>query len=243
MSNQLLTATERAILAEPEETPAAEPEPTAKPEPAEETPAAASTAPFIPQAPQYDTAAIQDALDTAGQQQADLQRRFDDGELSIDEFVIEQSQISDQKAQAMAAAAIAENNLRSNEEFEEQLWSRDQKEFFRANPQYEQNPALFGALDQMVQTIAMDPSNQDKTGAWVLDQAKKEVESQLHATGGAARAASNLTSGQSRPSAPVAAADLSGFEQQVEAGGFRDIESRLGHMSAAEADEFLRGGK
>jgi|GEM_PF-3258259 len=246
MSNQLLTPEERAILAEPEETQPAKtaaPEP-AKPaaaEPAEETPAAASAPVFVPQQPEYDTGQIQAALDDSARQQSELQRKFDDGELSIDEFVIEQSRISDAKAQATAAAAIAENNFRTNEEVQAQLWERDQKAFFQQNPSFEKNPALFGALDQIVKTLAEDPSNQDKTGAWILQQAKREVESQLQSGGGSVPSAAVSTGSRRGPSAPVAAADLSQFERTVETGNFRSLESQLARMSPAEADAFLRG--
>jgi len=117
----------------------------------------------------------------------ELKSQYDAGDIPIDEWLEARDEIRDELNRLKLEDSISG---KINAQTNEQLWERDQATFFSMNPDFvvpregatEQNIILNAALDGAVKSLANRPENADKTGIWVLYQAKKMVQKSMGIT-------------------------------------------------------------
>lgn len=94
----------------------------------------------------------------------DLDRQLEEGDIDI----LEYTKLRDPIVQHRFEAAIVHRAHESN-------WRREQDEFFAANPEFQSDPALSGALHRVFKALDT-PENSHKTGAELLDEARRQIE-------------------------------------------------------------------
>lgn len=111
---------------------------------------------------------------------ADLQTRYDDGDIKLPEFIQERDVLNRQ----IVAHNSALNERAKEAAISELTWQAEQSAFFKARPEYEfkkdgspKGKAMFGALTHLVRELDSDPANNGLSGMALLIKADKIVKS------------------------------------------------------------------
>lgn len=94
----------------------------------------------------------------------DLDRQLEEGDIDILEYTKLRDPIVQHRFEAMIVHRAHESN-----------WRHEQEQFFAANPEFQSDPALNGALQQAFKALDTQ-ENSHKTGAELLDEARRQVE-------------------------------------------------------------------
>lgn len=128
--------------------------------------------PFVPRY-RVDEAEADASLDEA---LAALDAKFEEGELSATEYRKALAEINNpvliEQAKRAAMQEISQQNA-------EQLWQRQQDEFFELYPEYRDSKVKFAGLEAALQDLYGDEKNSGKSGAWFLREAKSNVDKEL----------------------------------------------------------------
>jgi len=160
-------ATEQPAAAEA--TPPAAAEPTPAPSPAPQQ------APIlVAQAPEDADAKLADIAS----QKADLRKKYDDGEITFDEYEAKKDTLNDQKSEI--ELAVREANLAQKLELQRQQnqWNADCDAFMDKHKELyagEANAPVFADLNAAIKAIAVMPSSASLTGPQILDRAHRAV--------------------------------------------------------------------
>jgi hypothetical protein len=100
----------------------------------------------------------------------DAKQKFDDGDLSLGEYLDKRDEINNAKSRA-----------EFNRESGEQIWKAEQDMFFGAkeHQHYQNNPVLFAALGAAVPQVVADPKNAGLSRMRILYKAHELVQQQL----------------------------------------------------------------
>jgi len=107
----------------------------------------------------------------------ELRAKREEGELDDTEYDKQFEQLLDRRAELVAEKTRIEEQAQANEQWAEQLWRHDQQLFFEReeNRRFVDNAVLRGALDAAVREIASQEENANKSGLWILDEARRQV--------------------------------------------------------------------
>jgi hypothetical protein len=106
-----------------------------------------------------------------------LRKQLDEGEIEFSVYEEQKDILLEKRSDLKVTQAIAERDVRHNADVQSQLWAHDQKVFFEHtdNAVFNTNKILYGALDTAVKDLANDPVNTNRTGSWILNEAKRQV--------------------------------------------------------------------
>jgi len=106
-----------------------------------------------------------------------IRKQLDEGEIDFNAYEEQKDALLEKRSDLKVSQAIAERDLRHNAETQAQLWAHDQKVFFEQteNAVFNTNKILYGALDTAVKDLANDAANANRTGSWILNEAKRQV--------------------------------------------------------------------
>ena len=150
------------VAAQAEE--AAEPERDAEPEKA----APAEAAPVEEVTRQQDAPSVS-PLDGLNAELATIKQKFDDGDISIDEYIDERDRISRSIVKAELKAEIASDEVAKS-------WERSQNDFLKQNGYLRENDIVYDAFAMQVNKILQTPKSRSMTDEEVLATAKQKVD-------------------------------------------------------------------
>lgn len=152
----------------------------------------------------------------------ELVDRFEakDSEMTLREFTA---------AQARLQQEAIERSVQS------QVWTRDCRRFFRENEAFreEKNPGLYGMFNETVKRVAGDAANANKSGKWLLNEAKRVVSAEIEALTGKSITAPK---DDGKPAAKAAAKD-EGKRPRAKAPDRTKAPKTLGSLPEAEPGE------
>lgn len=211
--------------------------------------------PFVPLYRAKPVADFDGQISALESQKKDLRTKYQDGDLDLDEYEDQREKIEDQ------ARALREENFKATfakeqeEQFKEQKWQWEGRRFLDNNPQFEQNEAIFNALNANV--IALQNKaireGKDQYDPEIIIEAKRQLEEALALVGGAKPAdpASRPPASKAKPEVPPNLGDLPAADV-AETGGDEfahldkldgmALEAELAKLSKADQDRYLRGG-
>ena len=137
---------------EPEAAEADEPAPVAEPQPV------ADPAPSV--------------LDKLNADLVALKKQFDDGEVSIDEYIDAKSALDRQIVKAELKAELAQESANKS-------WEQSQKEFLGQNAYLRDNEVLFDAFAMQVNKLLADPKSASMSDADLLKAAQAKVDAAI----------------------------------------------------------------
>jgi len=172
-----------------------------------------------------------------------LAKKFEDGEITTEEYSEQQSQIITDRAEANVARKVNDAQ-----------WSRDVKRFLRDNEQYK-SPILYNALQAALEVVNKDTTSQDLDGDQLLEKAHRLVNKEFGQKPPAANTARTRplpkpgeAEAKAIRSAPKTLADVpaaddaaTGSDKYVHLdrlGGI-ELEQALAKMSEQDADAYL----
>ena len=144
---------------------AAEPEQEAEPEKA----APAESDPVEEVVPQQQEAPRVSPLDGLNAELATIKQKFDDGDISIDEYIDERDRISRAIVKAELKAEIASDEVAKS-------WERSQSDFLKQNVYLRENDIVYDAFAMQVNKILQTPKSRSMTDDEVLAAAKQKVD-------------------------------------------------------------------
>ena len=152
----------------------------------------------------------------------DLDRQLEDGDIDI----LEYTKLRDPIVQHRFEATIVHRAHESN-------WRQEQDQFFAANPEFQSDPALNGALQQVFKSLDTQ-ENSHKTGSELLDEARRKIEES---------AARVLRERGDYPTGGRSGRDTAGqsdfaYLDRLEGAA---LEAALSKLTAEEAERYLRG--
>ncbi len=133
--------------------------------------------------PQYDAKLPQDfdaQVKALADQQAELKRRFQEGELDFEAYEVARDELVGQREALTVARAKAETFTELNAQTQAQRWQNAVMSFAARTAaegavDYRKDEAKARDLDVFVRTLAADPANADKAHDWFLTEAHKRV--------------------------------------------------------------------
>jgi len=122
-------------------------------------------------------ATIEAGIEELSAKAAELRTQLDDGGIDLTDYHKEIDEINSSKMEMIAERSDIRAAERFNELTPKQLWQHDQDVFFEdpKNSVFIENKMLMGALDAAVKDIGGQEGNANRTGAWVLNEARKQV--------------------------------------------------------------------
>lgn len=137
---------------EPEAAKADEPAPVAEPQPVADP--------------------VPSALDKLNADLVALKKQFDDGEVSIDEYIDAKSALDRQIVKAELKAELAQESANKS-------WEQSQKEFLGQNAYLRDNEVLFDAFAMQVNKLLADPKSASMSDADLLKAAQAKVDAAI----------------------------------------------------------------
>lgn len=153
---------EVAVQAEESTEPEKEAEAEAEPEKAE-------AAPVEEAVPQQQEDVQASPLDDLNAELATIKQKFDDGDISIDEYIDERDRISRAIVKAELKAEIASDEVAKS-------WERSQSDFLKQNGYLRENDIVYDAFAMQVNKILQTPKSRSMTDEEVLAAAKQKVD-------------------------------------------------------------------
>lgn len=145
-----------------------EPEPEAAK--ADATPDEPAPVPIAEPQPMADAAPS--VLDKLNADLAALKKQFDDGEVSIDEYIDAKSALDRQIVKAELRAELAQESANKS-------WEQSQKEFLGQNTYLRDNEVLFDAFAMQVNKLLADPKSASMSDADLLKAAQAKVDAAI----------------------------------------------------------------
>lgn len=139
-------------------------EPEAQAKPAEK--AAEAKAPAVEDEP---VAKAPSKLDELAAELADVKQKFDDGDLSIDEYIEERDRVSRAIVKAELKAELASDEVAKT-------WERSQKDFLGQNAYLRDNDVIYDAFAMQVNKLLTDPKSASMSDDALLAAAKQKVD-------------------------------------------------------------------
>jgi hypothetical protein len=174
-----------------------------------------------------------------------LHKRMKNGDIEVDDFVIELGDLQEKKYTIFSKLSKAEAEQSYNNMSAEQLWAHEQKVFMERgeNKIFSTNTSAYGALSEVVKDIAS--KNPDKSGLWVLDNARKQVVKDLNLEKpNVAKKQAPITLSEMPTADKDDVTDKSDFadiDEMIDRGMIKDYESSIATMKPLDLDNFLRG--
>ena len=156
---------EVAVQAEESTEPEKEAEAEAEPEKAEAAPVEEA----VPQQQEDVQAPMASPLDDLNAELATIKQKFDDGDISIDEYIDERDRISRAIVKAELKAEIASDEVAKS-------WERSQSDFLKQNGYLRENDIVYDAFAMQVNKILQTPKSRSMTDEEVLAAAKQKVD-------------------------------------------------------------------
>ena len=153
------------VAAQAEES--AEPEKEAEAEPEKAEPA--EVAPVEEVVPKQQEVPMASPLDDLNAELATIKQKFDDGDISIDEYIDERDRISRAIVKAELKAEIASDEVAKS-------WERSQSDFLKQNGYLRENDIVYDAFAMQVNKILQTPKSRSMTDEEVLAAAKQKVD-------------------------------------------------------------------
>lgn len=106
----------------------------------------------------------------------EVTKQWEDGDLDDVEYRKAMSAVEDDLVDARVQLGILKSQSKTNQDFAQQSWDATQEYFFaqEGNSKYLDNPGMAAAMNAYVIQLAKE--NPNKSGMWVLVNAKKEVD-------------------------------------------------------------------
>lgn len=101
-----------------------------------------------------------------------LDKQFEEGELDLGDYQSRVRELERERTKAEVAQEFSQQSV-------EQAWGQVQEAFFGANPQYAQDPALYGALDATLRELYADENYANYSMAQYLVEAKRRVDARF----------------------------------------------------------------
>lgn len=116
---------------------------------------------------------IEEQMAAIKQERAELRRKYDDGELTLDEYEEQKDALDDRRLdlrEQMSRAKIAQE---MQERQAQQAWLDTVNDFLDANPEYRENELRYNALDAAVKKVAAE--DQSLSGREIMARAHQMV--------------------------------------------------------------------
>lgn len=184
----------------------------------------------------------------------ELREKLNNGDIELDDYEAQKDALLSEENDMRTKQAIATSYFELREKEAKQTWDNEQKEFFdaSANKIYE-SKLLSAALNAAVIDLAKDPKNANRTGAWVLAEADKQVRKEM---GIATQAETKQPTPKDRPRkpdlsvVPKTLANLPAAADDENTGGrefayldkldWQQREAAIAKMTADQADRYAR---
>jgi len=136
---------------------------------------------FVPKLHAEEIKDAQTQLDALTQQKADLRKQYADGDLTLDELMAKTDEVNGQITDLTVRVRQAEFAANNNKANAQARWEEDQEEFYGDHPEYDEtkNPAMWGALNETVKSLAREETSAGRSGRWILNEAHKRVQKVL----------------------------------------------------------------
>ena len=108
-------------------------------------------------------------LDALNAELAEVKQKFDDGDLSIDEYIEERDRVSRAIVKAELKAELASDAVA-------QTWERSQKDFLGQNTYLRDNDVIYDAFAMQVNKLLADPKSASMSDDALLAAAKQKVD-------------------------------------------------------------------
>ena len=108
-------------------------------------------------------------LDALTAELAEVKQKFDDGDLSIDEYIEERDRVSRAIVKAELKAELASDAVA-------QTWERSQKDFLGQNAYLRDNDVIYDAFAMQVNKLLADPKSASRSDDALLAAAKQKVD-------------------------------------------------------------------
>jgi hypothetical protein len=112
------------------------------------------------------------ALDKLNADLADLKKQFDEGEISIDEYIDAKSALDRQIVKAELKAELAQESANKS-------WEQSQKDFLGQNAYLRDSEVLYDAFAMQVNKLLADPKSASMSDADLLAAAKVKVDAAI----------------------------------------------------------------
>lgn len=144
-------------------------EPEKEAEAETENAAPAEAAPVEEVVPKQQEVPMASPLDDLNAELATIKQKFDDGDISIDEYIDERDRISRAIVKAELKAEIASDEVAKS-------WERSQSDFLKQNEYLRENDIVYDAFAMQVNKILQTPKSRSMTDEEVLATAKQKVD-------------------------------------------------------------------
>jgi hypothetical protein len=104
-------------------------------------------------------------------------RQHSDGEIDDDEYWEKQQTLMSEREQIHVDLKIADYSAKAAEYAQRQAWTAAQNRFFEKNDSWRQDQMRYQALDSAVRAVWAEEASQGKSHDWILDEARKRIES------------------------------------------------------------------
>ena len=115
---------------------------------------------------------VPSVLDKLNADLVELKKQFDDGEVSIDEYIDAKSALDRQIVKAELKAELAQESANKS-------WEQSQKEFLGQNAYLRDNEVLFDAFAMQVNKLLADPKSASMSDADLLKAAQARVDAAI----------------------------------------------------------------
>ena len=140
-----------------------------------EEPATAAEVKAEPPAPAQDQQPVNPttlALDKLNADLADIKKQFDEGDISVDEYIDAKSVLDRQIVKAELKAELAQESVNKS-------WEQSQKDFLGQNVYLRDNEVLFDAFAMQVNKLLADPKSASMDDASLLKAAQAKVDAAI----------------------------------------------------------------
>lgn len=181
-----------------------------------------------------------DRVKALDETEAELERKFETGEIEAPEYVREMRRVSSERGELDRARVKAEVAAEMSQQAAINQWQRQVAKFMREAKKvdgidYRNDEALGVELDTMVKALANNPAHSDKPSGWFLQQAHKAVKAMHGIADKPAHAVKNNKQASRKPpidKAPKTLAQVPGGD------GPGDVGDEFSNLDNLEGDEF-----
>ncbi len=124
---------------------------------------------------------LSDRLAALDQQESDIEKEFDEGNLERDEMRKQLKTIANERTDLKIAESQANWAKSQNDAAVEQRWKWEQERFFgQATADIYKDGIVMAALNASVVQLSNDPANSKRAAAWFLEEADRQVRSRFN---------------------------------------------------------------
>lgn len=205
--------------------------------------------------PEFKAAApegLSDRLAALDQQESDIEKAFDEGNIERDEMRRQLKAIANERTDLKIAESQANWAKSQNDAVVEQRWKWEQERFFgQASADIYKDGLVMAALNASVVQLSNDPANAKRPAAWFLEEADRQVRSRFGVGNTAAETPKvvDLAARAKQPTVrtigtmPAAAPAPTGDDRLEKIGMLEgdDLESYVARMSVDDRKKLARG--